>query len=108
MSTRRQGASPNRALVWISVNGCFCNSLSETWSYSELPHAGQLPTLPGLLETAHKPLSAKTMRAQIEQYVTLELFRLPRKGQVRGIEDTNPYNAGILALSPFHSSIARC
>jgi hypothetical protein len=64
--------------------------------------------LPGLVKTPHKPLSAKTKRDQIENAETLELSMLLGKGQVRGIEGTNPYNAAIVALSPFHPVTAQC
>ena len=33
---------------------------------------------------------------------------LQAKGQGRGIADTNPYNAAIVALSPFQQVIAQC
>jgi hypothetical protein len=48
------------------------------------------------------------MHAQIDPDVTLQLSMLLGEGQGRGIGDTNPYNAAIVALSPFHRSITQC
>jgi hypothetical protein len=61
-----------------------------------------------LVKTAHKPLSAKAMHAQIEHVVTLKLAMLLGNGQGRGIADTNPYNAAFVALSSFRQAIAQC
>ena len=90
------------------MSGCFCNSMPGVWSYSGPAHAGHLPSLLGLVKTAHKPLSAKTMHAQIDRVMTTQLSMLLGKGQGRGIGGTNPYNAAIVALSPFHLAVIRC
>jgi hypothetical protein len=48
------------------------------------------------------------MHAQIEHAVTLQLSMLSGDGQGRGIVGANPYNAAIVALSPFHPNISGC